>query len=131
MRKLFFAVVGNALALWLTTLIIREFSVVPYEDEPLAYVLTFALVALIFALVNATLGTVIRILTFPLYILTLGLFSIVVNALVLYLVHWLSEQMGFGLAIEGGFFWIGFWAAIVFALINWIIGMILRPIAKR
>ncbi|MFC9560979.1 phage holin family protein [Agromyces sp. NPDC056965] len=121
-------VIVIALALWLTTLIVSGVSVVPYEDTEVATVLTYLLVALIFGLVNAFIGNLIRIVAFPLYVLTLGLISFIVNGLLLLLVDWISELMGFGLVVES--FWWGVLGALVLGLISWLIGLVLRPVSK-
>jgi putative membrane protein len=118
-------VIVSALALWLTTLIVSGVRVVPYEDSEIATVLTYLLVALIFGLVNATIGTFIRIVGFPLYVLTLGLISFIVNALLLLIVDWVSGLMGFGLEVDG--FWWGVLGALVLGLISWLIGLVVRP----
>ena len=118
-------VIVIAFALWLTTLIVAGVNVVPYEDTPIATVLTYLLVALIFGLVNAFIGTFIRVVAFPIYVLTLGLISFIVNGLLLLLVAWISDLMGFGLEIDG--FWWGVLGALVLGLISWLIGLIVRP----
>ena len=64
-------VIVVAFALWLTTFIVSGVRIVPYEDTTLATVLTYLLIALIFGLVNAIVGTFVRIIAFPLYVLTL------------------------------------------------------------
>jgi len=87
------------------------------------------IVALIFGVVNGVIGNVIRIVAFPLYILTLGLISLVVNALLLLLVSWITSLLGFGLYI-GGFWW-GVLGALVLALLSWLIGMLVRPVMGR
>ena len=51
-------------------------------------------VALIFGLVNATIGPLLKLLTCPLILLTLGLFTLVINGLMLLLTSWLSRQIG-------------------------------------
>jgi putative membrane protein len=120
----------NAAALWLTTLLVAGVRVVPYAPgETLQIVLTYLLVALIFGIVNGLIGNFIRIVAFPLYILTLGLISLVVNGLLLLLVAWLSSLLGFGLEVDG--FWWGVIGAVVLALISWLIGILLRPIIGR
>ncbi|WP_139415728.1 phage holin family protein [Agromyces laixinhei] len=121
-------VIVIALALWLTTLIVSGVSVVPYDDTEVATVLTYLLVALIFGLVNAIIGTLIRIVAFPLYVLTLGLISFIVNGLLLLIVDWFSDLMGFGLVVES--FWWGVLGALVLGLISWLIGLVLRPATK-
>ncbi|WP_353815029.1 MULTISPECIES: phage holin family protein [unclassified Agromyces] len=118
-------VIVVAFALWLTTLIVSGVRVVPYEDTDIATVLTYLLIAAIFGIVNATIGTFIRIVGFPLYVLTLGLISFIVNGLLLLLVDWISGLMGFGLEVDG--FWWGVLGALVLGLISWLIGLVVRP----
>jgi putative membrane protein len=118
----------NAFALWLTTLIVSGVTVRPYEATTSANVLTYLLIALIFGVVNAIVGTVIRIVAFPLYVLTLGLISLIVNAFLLFIVSWISDAMGFGLHIDG--FWSGVLGALVLGIIAWLLGLIVRP-ARR
>lgn len=118
----------NAFALWLTTLIVSGVTVRPYAPDTTALVLTYLLIALIFGVVNAVIGTVIRVVAFPLYILTLGLISLLVNAFLLFIVSWISDAMGFGLHIDG--FWSGILGALVLGIIAWLLGLIFRP-ARR
>ncbi|MFF1632339.1 phage holin family protein [Leifsonia sp. NPDC058248] len=119
----------NAVALWLTTLIVAGVTVKPYDTGTLPTILTYLLIALIFGVVNAIIGTAIRIVAFPLYILTLGLISFIVNGLLLLLVAWISSLMGFGLFIAS--FWWGVLGALVLAIIAWLLGLILRPLTRR
>lgn len=120
----------NAVALWLTTLIVAGVKVVPFQpQDTLAWVLTYLMVALIFGIVNGVIGNFIRIVAFPLYILTLGLIALVVNSLLLLLVSGISTLIGFGLVVDG--FWWGVLGALVLALLSWLIGILLRPIVGR
>ena len=82
-----------------------------------------------FALVNTIIGTVIKIVAFPLYILTLGLISLVINGFLLWLTAWITGFWDWGLRVEH--FWLGVVAALVISLINWIFGIILRPQTKK
>jgi len=118
-------VIVIALALWLTTLIVSGVNVVPYDDTELATVFTYLLVALIFGLVNAIVGTFIRVVAFPIYVITLGLISFIVNGLLLLIVDWISDLMGFGLVVDS--FWWGVLGALVLGLISWLIGLVVRP----
>ncbi|MCU1471921.1 MAG: hypothetical protein JWQ39_3070 [Glaciihabitans sp.] len=129
MRRFLVRLLINAFALWLTTLIVAGVSVKSYAPGWGERVITFLLVALIFGIVNGIIGNLIRIVAFPLYILTLGLLALVVNALLLLLVAWLSGLLGFGLVIDS--FWSGFWGALVLGIISWLIGIILRPLLVR
>lgn len=120
----------NALALWLTTLIVSGVTVTPFSPGgTLPALLTYLLVALIFGVVNGVVGTAIRVVAFPLYILTLGLIALIVNGLLLLLVSWISGLMGFGLTVSG--FWAGVLGALVLAIISWIIGLFARPLTRR
>lgn len=119
----------NAVALWLTTLIVAGVSVVAFPPQGAwPTILTYLLVALIFGIVNGIVGTAIRIVAFPLYILTLGLIALIVNGLLLLVVSWISDLMGFGLHVDG--FWTGVLGAIVLAVISWLLGLIFRPVTR-
>lgn len=121
----------NALALWLTTLIVPGVIVTAFAPgDTFAVVLTYLLVALIFGIVNGVIGNFIRIVAFPIYILTLGLIALVVNALLLLLVSWISGLIGFGLHVDD-FLWSGVLGALVLALLSWLIGILLRPLVGR
>jgi len=116
----------NAVALWLTTLIVSGVNVVPYAPGgTLELVLTFLLIAAIFGIVNGVIGSIVRIVALPIYILTLGLISLVVNGLLLLLVAWISGLIGFGLHVEN-FGW-GVLGALVLGILAWLIGLLLRP----
>ncbi|ROP74940.1 phage holin family protein [Curtobacterium sp. PhB115] len=122
--------VVNAVALWLTTLIVSGVSVTPFGDGgTLATVLTYLLVAFVFGLVNAVIGTLIRIVAFPIYILTLGLISFIVNGILLLIVAGISDAFGFGLEVES-FGW-GIVGAFVLAVFAWLIGLFVRPVLNR
>jgi putative membrane protein len=128
MGRLLLRLLINTLALWLTTLILAtHVDVRSYgsEGDTLAYVLTLVLVAVIFGLVNGIVGGLVRVVAFPIYVLTLGLISFVVNGLLLLLVAWISGLLGFGLSVEN-FGW-GVLGALVLGIIAWLIGILLRP----
>jgi len=120
-------VVINAFAIWVVTLIpALQVFVVPFPPgETLQLVLTLLIVAVIFALVNTIIGTVVKIVAFPLYIITLGLIGFVINGFLLWLTAWLTHWWNWGLRVED--FWWGVVAAVIITLINWIFGIILRP----
>jgi putative membrane protein len=135
MRRFVVRVVGNAIALWLETLVFAAFGaraalhVSPYGRDTVALVLTYLLLGLLFGVVNGVLGTAIRIVAFPVYLLTLGLISLLVNGLLFLLVAWISDLLGFGLVV-GGFWW-GVLGAFVLAVLSWLIGLLLRPLSGR
>ena len=130
MQRFLVRLVINAIALWLTTLIVAGIAVVPFAPgETLQQVLTYLIVAFIFGIVNSVIGNTIRIVAFPIYVLTLGLVSLLVNGLLLLIVSWVSDLLGFGLVIES--FWWGVLAALVLGIIAWIFGLFARPLEER
>ena len=124
-------VVVNAFAIWVVTLIDPlRVDVTPFAPgETLQIVLSLLAVAAVFAIVNSDIGTVLKILAFPLYILTLGLISLIINGFLFWLTGWFTEWWGWGLTVES--FWLGVIAALVISIINWIFGIILRPAKRR
>ena len=130
MQRFLVKLLINAVALWLTTLIVTGLTLEPFAPgETLQVVLTFLVVAFIFGVVNGVVGNTIRIVAFPIYILTLGLVALLVNGLLLLIVSWISGLIGFGLTIES--FWWGVLGALVLGIISWLIGILLRPIIGR
>ncbi len=86
--------------------------------------LTLAIVALIFGVVNAIIRPIVLFLTLPLNILTLGLFTFVVNALMLLLTSWIAEGMELGFRVDG------FWPALLGALIISVVSFLLNRLTR-
>ena len=78
-------------------------------------------VSALFGIVNVLIGTILRILTLPLMLLTLGLFSIVVNALLLQITDGISDNF----TIDE-FWWTAIWAAIILSIVSVILDMVVR-----
>lgn len=131
MRRFVVRLLVNAVALWVTTLLLSpNVRVEPYQPaDTLALVLSYLLVALVFGVVNGVIGNLVRIVAFPLYVVTLGLLALLVNGLLLLLVAWISDLLGFGLVVEG--FWWGVLGALVLGLLSWLIGILIRPLIGR
>ena len=93
----------SAGAIWLVTLLIPAVTLTPYGGDGLWQTIgSFLLVGAIFGLINSIIAPVVKVLAFPLYILTFGLISFVINGALLLLVAWLSTQIGADiLTIEG------------------------------
>jgi putative membrane protein len=81
-------------------------------------------VSAIFGLVNAFIGTIFRIFTFPLIILTFGLFSIFINACLLGITDWITDD----LTIDE-FWWTAIWAAIILSLVSIVLDWIVSAVA--
>jgi putative membrane protein len=78
----------------------------------------------VFGVLNASLRPVAKILTFPLIILTLGIFALVINGLMLWLTSSLSSTLGLGFHVSG--FWAAFWGALVVSIVSTILSMLIR-----
>jgi putative membrane protein len=109
----------NAAALYVAVLLVDglDFDF----GQPNAWI-EFGIVALIFGLVNTFLKPVLRILTLPITMVTLGLFLLVLNALLLLLVGWISDQLALGLTVDG------FLAALLGSIVISIIGFLLSMV---
>jgi putative membrane protein len=83
-------------------------------------------VAVLVAVANMIVKPILSILSFPVVIVTLGLFLLVINAIVLQLVVWLSasERLDLGLT-STGFFWATFLGALVISLVRWLLDLLL------
>lgn len=114
-------VIINAVAIWLATLLLSGLDVVG-GDSDAGRVVVFLVVALVFGVVNAIVKPIVKLLALPLYILTLGLFTIVVNAAMLWLVAWLSEMTEYGLRVDN------FGTALLGALIISIVSFVLSVV---
>ncbi|MGH3970301.1 MAG: phage holin family protein [Mycobacterium sp.] len=117
-------------ALWVVTLFLHGISFIGGEDSRLHRVGIIFVVAVIFGLVNAFIKPVVQILSIPLYILTLGLFHIVINALMLWLTAWVTRHTtGWGLHIDH-FWWDAIWAAIVLSIVSWLLSLAVRDVSR-
>ncbi|HLN78406.1 MAG TPA: phage holin family protein [Nocardioidaceae bacterium] len=111
----------NAVALAVAAWLIEGIRVTGATTED--QVITLVVVALIFGVINAFLAPIIKLLSLPFIILTLGLFLIVINALMLMLTSWISEQIGFGFVVDG--FWTAVLGAIVITIATWVLEVLL------
>lgn len=128
--RLVLNIIINAVALWLTTLIVSGGTdVTAYEDTTLALVLTYLLLGAIWGVVNGVIGGIIRVGGFCLYVVTLGLIALVVNGFLFWLVSWISSLIGFGLQVDN--FWWAMLAALVMSILTAILGALTRGIGRR
>lgn len=108
----------TGLALWVVTLIVPGINFVGGDTTVQKVGIVFV-VAVIFGLVNAIIKPIVSLLSLPLYVLTLGLFHVVVNALMLWITAWITEHTThWGLSIDR-FWWTAIWAAIILSLVSW------------
>jgi putative membrane protein len=103
----------NAAALWVAVQLLDGFNFDFGRDSWLG----FLVVAVLLGVLNALVKPIITLLSLPAVLLTLGLFLLVVNAIVLALTVWLSEALGLSLTSDG-FGWT-FLAALIVSLVSW------------
>ncbi|WP_329572236.1 phage holin family protein [Streptomyces sp. NBC_01361] len=84
---------------------------------------TLIIVALLFGLVNLLVKPIVKLLTFPLFILTLGLITLVVNALMLLLTSWLAGQFNQSFHVEG--FWTAVLGGLIISVVSWALNVVL------
>jgi putative membrane protein len=106
----------NTLAIYLA---IRWVHGIHFDGSPVQLVV----VAALFGLVNAILRPILTVLTCPLVLLTLGLFTFVINALMLMFTARLSQHFGLGLSVDG--FWPAFWAGLLIGVVSLVLSMVL------
>ncbi|RYU10435.1 phage holin family protein [Nocardioides iriomotensis] len=111
----------NALALAAATALLSGMSVT--GDTRQDQVITLVLVALIFGVVNAIISPVVKLLSLPFIILTLGLLLFVINALMLLLTEWLAQAFGLGFHVDG--FWTAVLGAIIITIATWVLELVL------
>jgi putative membrane protein len=92
-------------------------------------VLTVLAVAVIFGLVNAIVRPIVRLISLPLFILTLGLFTFVVNALMLLLTAWIGDQLDLAFEVDG--FWSALLGALVISVVSFVLNVLLPDEYER
>ncbi len=90
---------------------------------------TLAVVAAIFGLVNTIISPVVKVLSCPLMLVTLGLFTLVVNGLMLWLTAWIGDALDVGFLVDG--FWPAFWGALVVSIVSLVLSGLLVPDRDR
>jgi putative membrane protein len=109
----------TAIALWVAVALVSGIRLAGGSTGRNALVLIIA--ALVIGVINAFLKPIIKVLGCPLYVLTLGLFALVVNALLLELASWVCRQLHVPFHVDG--FWSAFWGAIIIAIVSWLLNL--------
>jgi putative membrane protein len=119
--RLIVRIMVSALALAAAAALIQGIAVT--GDDAGDQILTLLGVAVIFGLINAIVRPIVLLFTLPLFLLTLGLFTFVVNALMLLLTSWISDRLGLPFAVDG--FWAAFLGALVISAVSFAINVAL------
>jgi putative membrane protein len=108
-------------ALWVSTQLVAGIAVTgktTTED-----VVTLLGVALIFGVINAVLKPIIKVVGCAFYVLTLGLFALIVNAGLMLLTSYIAEQLSLPFHVDG--FWAALWGALIVGVVSWILDLII------
>jgi putative membrane protein len=114
-------VVVNALALAAAVALLDGIELTGDTDADKA--LTLVGVALIFGVVNAVVGPIVKLLSLPFIVLTLGLLLFVINAFLLLLTEWISRAFGLGFSVDG--FWTAVLGSIIITVVTWALEFVL------
>jgi putative membrane protein len=141
MRSFIIRILINGLALWIASWILPGLDIstsaateavaktgVTQGTDTVGIVAAYLFVGVIFGVVNAFVRPLVSFLSLPITILTLGLFTIVINAAMLYLTSWISSYTPVHFTIDS-FFWTAVFAAIIITVISLVAGRI--PGARR
>ncbi|MFM7030697.1 MAG: phage holin family protein [Micrococcales bacterium] len=136
MRRFVVGTVINAAGLWLTTLVIPAIALHPYGGNDVWPTIgSFLLIGAIFGLVNGIIAPIVKVISIPIYILTFGLISFVINGALLIFVSYLSGLIhGGGLIIDGfsngGVSWAAFGWAVLGAMVMSVATFLTRSVLK-
>lgn len=123
MNRFFIRWVINAIALYIAI------QVVPgIQAQNTQWMAIFGL-ALIFGLLNALLRPLLKLLTCPLIFLTLGLFTLLINTLLFYLVGVIGTNFGIGFQVAD--FWSAFWGGVITSLVSIILSLVFREDLRK
>jgi len=123
LRDFLVRTVVNGLALWLAAVVIPGI-VFGKDAEWTGTVKTVVLVAIVFGLVNAVIKPVLKFFTLPLIWLSLGLLTLVINALMLQLTSWLAERLDLAFHVNA-FFWDAVLGALVITFVSMVLNVVI------
>ena len=113
--------VVNGIALWIAALIVDGVDI--EASTTTKEVLTVLAIAAVFAVVNIVVRPIVKLLSLPLYVITLGLFTFVVNALMLLLTSWIADLLDVPFHVDG--FWAALLGGLVISFVSWMINLVL------
>ncbi len=115
-------IIGNMAGVWIAASLVSQ-VVIERSDNGWITLLNVFLIAVVLTIINMTLRPLVKALTFPLYILTLGLFSVITNGLMFYLTGWLASKVELPLVVDG--WWPAVFAGTITAIIASIVAGVL------
>lgn len=121
MKNFVVKTIANAGALAVAIWLINDITLT--GDSTGRKALALVVVALIFGVVNFVVKPIVQLLTLPLFIVTLGLFTLVVNALMLLLTSWLADKFDLSFHVEG--FWTAVLGGLIISIVSWALNVVL------
>lgn len=121
MKNFVVKTIANAAALAVAVWLLDKITLT--GDSTGKKTLTLIVVALLFGLVNFLVRPIVKVLTFPLFILTLGLITLVINALMLLLTSWLADKFDVSFHVEG--FWTAVLGGLIISIVSWALNVVL------
>jgi putative membrane protein len=121
MKNFIVKTLANAGALGVATWLIADITLT--GDSTWREALSLILVALVFGVVNWLVKPVVQVLSFPLFILTLGLITLIVNALMLLLTSWLAGKLSVDFHVHG--FWTAVLGGLIISVVSWVLHIVL------
>jgi putative membrane protein len=121
MKKFMVKTLANAVALGVAVWLVNGITLTGSDTRH--KVLTLVLVALVFGVVNWLVKPIVKLLSFPLFLLTLGLFTLVVNALMLILTSYLSGKLTLNFHVSS--FWSALIGGMIVSIVAWAMHLVL------
>ncbi|OON79235.1 phage holin family protein [Streptomyces tsukubensis] len=121
MKNFLVKTIANAAALAVAVWLLDDITLTGGSTGTKA--ITLIIVALVFGLVNFLVKPVVKVLTFPLFLLTLGLITLVVNALMLLLTSWLAGVLDLDFHVHG--FWTAVLGGLIISVVSWALHAVL------
>ena len=125
-------VIVNAVAIWAAAALLPGMAITSADtvltglDPTTSAVISHLVIGLIFGLVNAIIRPLIEVIALPITCLTLGLFTIVINAAMVSLTSWVSQFTPIRLEIDS-FLWTAVLASIIIAVVSLVLNVFVRP----
>ncbi|WP_405160444.1 phage holin family protein [Nocardia sp. NBC_01499] len=121
--QLLIRLIINGVAIWLAAAWVDKIDIIsPADNGNVGKALVVLAVAAVFTVVNALVKPIVKLLSLPLVIVTLGLFLLVINALMLWLTAKITETTDYGLRVEG--FWAAVVGGLIVSIVNWVLGIL-------
>ncbi|MFE3328732.1 phage holin family protein [Streptomyces sp. NPDC059176] len=121
MKNFVVKTIANAGALLVAIWLLQDITLT--GDNTGKKAVTLLIVALLFGLVNLLVKPVVKLLALPLFILTLGLITLVINALMLLLTSWVAGVLHLNFHVEG--FWTAVLGGLVVSIVSWALNIML------